>query len=126
MHYFDTKCVCICKFAPLENDSVLILSSKQKYVHLKTHWASHTLDQNLAIILWQFNYGKNSIIVLIPDLLEDAFQVSSSHFDVAQKTSHKTDVGIGVDKNLPQKKSPKLDRLKIFYIFLSMLLNILV
>ena len=49
-----------------QDESVPILSSKQKYVHLKTHWASHTLHQNLAVILWQFDYGKNSFIVLIP------------------------------------------------------------
>ena len=46
-------------------ESVLILSSKHKYVHLKSSWASHTMHQNLAIILQQFNEGKNSFIVLI-------------------------------------------------------------
>ena len=44
---------------PHQDKSVLILSSKHKYVH----WASNTLHQNLGII---FNYGKNSFIVLIP------------------------------------------------------------
>ena len=33
---------------------------------LRTHWESHTMHQNLAIILQQFNYSKNSFIVLIP------------------------------------------------------------
>ena len=52
-----------CAFASVnlhQDESVLILSSKHKYVHLKTHWASHTMHQNLAIILRKFNYGKNS------------------------------------------------------------------
>ena len=40
---------------------------KHKYVHLKTHWASHTIHQNIAVNLWQFTYGKNSFMVLIPD-----------------------------------------------------------
>ena len=64
----------------LQDESVLNLSSKHKYVHLKTHWASHTMHQNLAIILRQFNYGKNSFILLIPgrhiplrDLLKQFF-----------------------------------------------------
>ena len=49
----------------LQDESILILSSKHKYVHLKTHWASHTLHQNLVAI-WQWsNYSKNSFIVLI-------------------------------------------------------------
>ena len=50
-----------------QDESILILSSNHKYVHLKTYWTSHTMHQNLAIILQQFNYGKNSFIVLIPD-----------------------------------------------------------
>ena len=60
-----------------EDESVLILRSKHKYVHLKTHWASHTMHQNLAVILRQFIYGKNSFIVLIPvmNLVEAAVTV---------------------------------------------------
>ena len=50
-----------------QDERVLILSSKHKYVHLKTHWESHTMQINLAVILWQFNYGKNNFIVLIPE-----------------------------------------------------------
>ena len=30
----------------LQDECVLILSSKHKYVHLKTQWASHTIHQN--------------------------------------------------------------------------------
>ena len=33
-------------------------SSKHKYVHLKTQWSTHTMHQNLAVILQQFNYAK--------------------------------------------------------------------
>ena len=33
---------------------------------MKTHWASHTMHQNLTLILLQLNYGKNMFIVLIP------------------------------------------------------------
>ena len=50
-----------------QDESVIVLSSKYKYVNLKTHRASHTVYQNLAIILWQFNYGKSSFIVFIPE-----------------------------------------------------------
>ena len=38
-----------------QDESILILCSKHKYVHLKTHRASHTMHQNLAVILLQFN-----------------------------------------------------------------------
>ena len=48
-----------------QDESVLILSSKHKYVHLKTHIASQTMHENLAVILGQFDYSKNSFIVLI-------------------------------------------------------------
>ena len=33
---------------------------------MKTHWASHTMHQNLTLILLQLNYGNNMFIVLIP------------------------------------------------------------
>ena len=49
-----------------QDESVLILGSKHKYAHLKTHRASQTMHQKLAIILWQFNYSKNGYIALIP------------------------------------------------------------
>ena len=31
---------------------------------MQTHLVSKIMHQNLAVILWQFNYGKNSFIVL--------------------------------------------------------------
>ena len=40
-----------------QDESVLILSSKHKYVHLKAHCASHTT-----------NYDKNTFIELIPEI----------------------------------------------------------
>ena len=65
--------------------SFLILSSKHKYVHLKTHWAAHTMHQNLAVILCLFNYSKNRFIVLIPGghrrfQLPDGETRAASHF----------------------------------------------
>ena len=33
-----------------QDESVIILSSKHKYIHLKTHWASHTMHQNFKAI----------------------------------------------------------------------------
>ena len=33
-----------------QDESVPILNSKHKYVHLKTPWASHTIHENLAVI----------------------------------------------------------------------------
>ena len=44
-----------------QDESVQILSSKHKFAPLKTHWAPHTMHQNLAAILRQFNYVKNSL-----------------------------------------------------------------
>ena len=60
-----------------QDGSVLILSSKHKYVHLKTHWASHTMHQNLAVILGLFNYDKNSFIVLIPSCKAMSHQIET-------------------------------------------------
>ena len=57
-----TKWVCNCKFAPSRWKC-------HKYVHLKTHWASCTMHQNLAVILQLVNYSKNSFIVLIPGVI---------------------------------------------------------
>ena len=61
MHYFR---FCICTFA-LRWKCPNLSGKHLKYVHLKTHWASHTMHQNHAIILCQFNCGKKSFIVLI-------------------------------------------------------------
>ena len=36
---------------------------------MQTHLVSKIMHQNLAIILRQFNYSKNSFIVLVPGLL---------------------------------------------------------
>ena len=33
-----------------QDESVIILSSKHKYIHLKTHWASQTMHQNFKAI----------------------------------------------------------------------------
>ena len=33
---------------------------------MQTHLVSKLMHQNLAVIIWQFNYGKNSFIVLVP------------------------------------------------------------
>ena len=35
-------------------------------IQMQTHLESKIMDKNLAVILRQFNYGKNSFIVLIP------------------------------------------------------------
>ena len=35
-------------------------------LQIQTHLVSKIMHQNLAIILWQFNYGKNSFIALLP------------------------------------------------------------
>ena len=44
----------------------LVLRTRRKYVHLKTHWALQVMHQNLA---WQLYYGKISFAVLVPSLL---------------------------------------------------------
>ena len=36
---------------------------------MHTRLVPEIMHQNLAIILWQFNYGKNSFIALVPGLL---------------------------------------------------------
>ena len=33
---------------------------------MQIHLVSEIMQQNIAIILWQFNYDKNSFIVLVP------------------------------------------------------------
>ena len=33
---------------------------------MQTHLVPKIMHQNLAVILWQFNYGKSSFMVLIP------------------------------------------------------------
>ena len=81
MHYFRHKNGFASVNLHHQDESVLILSSKHKYIHLKTHWASHTMHQNLAIFLWHFNYGKNSFIVLIHNVVSfPGFRLASSFF----------------------------------------------
>ena len=33
---------------------------------MQTHLVSNIMHQNPTVILWQFNYGKNSLIVFVP------------------------------------------------------------
>ena len=34
---------------------------------MQTHLVSKIMHQNIAVILWQHNYSKNSFAVLVPD-----------------------------------------------------------
>ena len=36
---------------------------------MQTHLVPKIVHQNLAVILWQFNYSENSFIVLVPDII---------------------------------------------------------
>ena len=56
------------------DENALVLSSRYKYVHLKTHWAPEIIHQNLAIILRQLYRSKISFKVLIPGRQWWAFQ----------------------------------------------------
>ena len=40
------------------------------------------MHQNLAVILWQFNYGKNSLIVLVQkfDMIDETIQSKVTKF----------------------------------------------
>ena len=49
-----------------QDESVLILSSEHKYVHLVTHWSAHAMHRNIAVNFWQLYFGKSSFIVLVP------------------------------------------------------------
>ena len=65
MHFLGIKWVCICKFAPSRWKCP---NSKQQaqICPLENSLGISPMHQNLAVILRQFNYGKNSFTVLIP------------------------------------------------------------
>ena len=50
---------------------------------MKTYWASHTIQQNLAAILRQFNYGSNGFIILVPVVAASIVVFDADHDDDA-------------------------------------------
>ena len=49
---------------------------------MQTHLMSKIMHQNLAVILWQFNYGKNSFIILVQkfDMIDETIQSKVTKF----------------------------------------------